>query len=71
MKHLFAAIAGLALAGCCPTKAYLDSAKATWGVVGPEYKAYVSSDAKLDDASKTTRTRTADLLTKMLEEATK
>lgn len=60
----------LFLCSCCPQKAYLTAAKANWEVIGPEYRAYVSGDAALTDEVKATRLRTAELFTKLLEEAT-
>jgi hypothetical protein len=47
------------------------AARDTWRVVAPEYKNYVSGDAKLDEATKATRIRTAEMLTKLLEETPK
>jgi hypothetical protein len=71
MKRLFLILAVVGLASCCPSKAYLESAKQTWGVIGPEYTQYIKSDAALDDASKATRLRTAELFTELLSEGTK
>jgi len=70
MKKLLFVPLLLALAWGCQAvdKATLYAARETWKVVGPEYKSYVNGDAKLDDSSKATRIRTADMLTDLLEE---
>ena len=64
------AIAGLCLllCSCCPQTATIDSARATWAVIGPEYTAYVTADPVISEATKTTRLRTAELFTKLLAE---
>ena len=71
MKKIFLSLALFGLVSCCPQTTYLATAKANWDLIGPEYTAYVSADAALDEGSKATRLRTAELFSKMLEEANK
>jgi len=63
---------GLALPGCGTLdKEFVAAVDASWQVIGPEYTSYVAADPKLDVATKLTRQRTAELLTKLIEEGKK
>lgn len=57
--------------GCTLNAQFVDAVDETWAVVGPRYCAYVQADPQLDEESKTTRLRTAQLLTETIAEAQK
>jgi len=75
MKKLAAWTGALALLLCigCGTldKEFVAAVDASWQAIGPEYTSYVAADPKLDAATKLTRQRTAELLTKLIEEGKK
>lgn len=58
-----------AISGCSLNSQFVSAVDGAWSVIGPEYTAYVQADATLDDATKTTRIRTAQLLTETIAEA--
>jgi hypothetical protein len=49
-------------------KEFVGAVDASWQVIGPEYTSYVAADPKLDAATKLTRARTAELLSKLIAE---
>jgi len=59
----------LACAGCTIEQQFVKTIDATWDVICPEYVEYVKNDPNLDDASKDTRLRTAELMGKLITEA--
>lgn len=74
MRFVYAAIASFMLVGCVGPGAdqtALKAAKDAWKVMGPEYRAYVEKDTFLVPDTKAVKLQTADLMTKLLEEATK
>jgi len=48
------------LTGCVVQKDYVAADKATFDAIGPEYRAYVESDPKLDQDQKARRLRTLE-----------
>ena len=59
----------LTLSSCvAPEAAVLPSVGAAWGVIGPEYRAYLEADPSLSPESKVTRKRTAELLSQAIAE---
>jgi hypothetical protein len=52
----------------CSNGPTIAGAKAGWAVIGPEYRAYIQADPALDADGKATKLRTADILTKLLDE---
>lgn len=62
----------VAVAGCSNlNQQFVSSVDAACGQILPEYMSYVSHDAGLDDQSKAIRTRTAQLLRTLIDEAKK
>lgn len=70
MRRVLAAVlftVVLVLPGCTvPERAEMVAFAQGWKAVGPEYKAYVEGDAKLDDAQKASRRDTIALLDKVV-----
>ena len=61
---------GLAFSGCA-NAAFIRGVDAGVSTIGPEYRKYVETDAKLDAESKVLRLRTLDELIKLVGEAKK
>jgi len=57
--------------GCSVDAQFVDAVDASWQVIGPRYCEYVRADQTLDEDSKTTRLRTAQLLSETIAEAQK
>jgi hypothetical protein len=68
-RLLIACVLLFALSSCSLNSQFVDAVDGAWSVIGPEYTAYVQADPKLDDDTKTTRLRTAQLLTETIAEA--
>jgi len=69
MKRFLAGAVLLFSLGCGTLdKEFVASVDASWQAIGPEYTAYVAADPKLSAETKALRTRTAELLTKLIEE---
>ncbi len=65
------AVVVVALPGCGLNQTFVMGVDAGWSVIGPEYTGYVQADPKLTPDDKTTRLRTAQLMTELIEEAKK
>jgi len=59
----------LALAGCSINQQFVETCDNTWQVIGPEYVEYVQKDETLDEDTKKIRLRTAEIFTRLIEEA--
>lgn len=70
-RLLIVAACLLLAAGCSLNSQFVSAVDGAWDAIGPEYTAYVQADPALDADTKTTRLRTAQLLTELLEEAQK
>lgn len=68
-KVLVCGVFLVVLCGCSINQQFVTAVDDAWDVIGPRYVEYVQKDATLDDESKTTRIRTAQLLTETIEEA--
>ena len=61
-----------AIGGCAaPDKAFVGGVDALWGVIGPEYRAYVSGDPVLTQEEKDIRLSSATSMDKLILEAKK
>lgn len=68
-RIIYVVVLAVCLAGCTVDQQFVQSVDSAWDVIGPRYVDYVQADATLDDQSKETRIRTAELLTRLIEEA--
>ena len=68
-KIVYVVVLALCVAGCTVDQQFVASVDSAWQVIGPRYVDYVDADPALDDQSKETRVRTAELLTRLIEEA--
>ena len=69
MKTLVAIVLMVVLCGCTPQSAFVRAVDNHVNVILPEYRAYVSDDAKLDETSKRIRIESADALEALIDSA--
>ena len=59
----------IGVTGCSVNAQFVDAVDSAWTVIHPEYVEYVNADTALSGADKTTRIRTAEILTATIMEA--
>lgn len=69
MRYVLVCVALCLCASCSLNSQFVSAVDGAWDVIGPEYTAYVAADPALDDDTKATRIRTAQLLTELIAEA--
>lgn len=61
----------LGVTGCSVNAQFVDAVDDAWTVIEPRYVDYVQTDTTLDEESKATRIRTAEILSATILEAKK
>jgi hypothetical protein len=69
MYRVFVLLTILCLCGCSMDQQFVQGVDTAWEVIGPRYVQYIQDDGSLDDVSKGIRIRTAEALTRLIEEA--
>jgi len=75
MRALYLVLIAVAVlaAGCCGTinEQFVKAVDVNWGVVSPEYKAYLEADESLSPKSKELRLKTIEEFSELIKEAKK